>query len=77
MTSTGSTIVQAAQKIRQAGGIVNYAVVSAARDETAKRNLANEKITLLTVASFDEIISSLMPQLNEQEKELIKLERQI
>ncbi len=76
MTSTGSTIVQAAQKVRQAGGLVNYAVVSAARDETAKRNLANERITLLAVASFDEIITSLTPQLNEQEKELIKLERQ-
>lgn len=77
MTSTGGTITEAARKIRNAGGIVNYAVVSASRNETAKHNLANENITLLAIATFDEIIAALMFQLSAQEKELIKLERQV
>jgi len=77
MTSTGGTIVEAAQKIRKAGGTVNYAVVSACRDKSATENLTKENITLLSIASFDEIISLLESHLNKQEKELVKLEHKI
>jgi orotate phosphoribosyltransferase len=74
MTSTGGTIVEAAQKIRKTGGKVNYAVVSACRNKSAERNLAKENITLLSIAGFDEILFQLHPQLTEQEKQLVKSE---
>jgi orotate phosphoribosyltransferase len=74
MTSTGGTIAEAAGKIRNAGGVVNYAVVSACRDQSAKQNLAKERITLLSIAGFDEILCALQFQLTAQEKELVKLE---
>ncbi len=74
MTSTGGTILEAARKIRTAGGTVNYAVVSACRDQSAKENLVKENITLLSVAGFDEIISLLAANLTDKEKELVKLE---
>src|SRR5579872_6278137 len=74
MTSTGGTIIEAARKIRNAGGTVNHAANSACRDKSPADNLANEKITLLYIANFDEIISSLVSYLSEKEKELVKLE---
>jgi orotate phosphoribosyltransferase len=76
MTSTGGTIVEAAQKIRKAGATVNYAVVSACRDQSAKENVAKTNITLLSIASFDEILSLLELELSKKEKELVKLEIQ-
>ncbi len=74
MTSTGGTIIESTHKIRKAGGSINYAVVSACRDRTANDNLAKENIKLLSIASFDEVISGLGSQLTGKEKELVKKE---
>jgi len=74
MTSTGGMIIEAAQKIRKSGGSINYAIVSACRDQTAKDNLAKENIKLLSIATFDEIIAGLRSQLTNKEKELITKE---
>jgi orotate phosphoribosyltransferase len=71
MTSTGSTLLEAAPPLRNRGGCIRYAVVSACRDETAQVNLAKEGIQLLRIADFREIITLLQPKLNAREKELV------
>lgn len=72
MTSTGETLIDAAEKIRENGGTVNYAVISAYRDDTAIKNLESHNIKLLSIASFDEIITKLRPFLTQHEKEIIQ-----
>jgi orotate phosphoribosyltransferase len=72
MSSTGSTLIEAARKIRDKGGLVRYAVVSACRDQRAHENLSTEKLELLSIASFREIIDYLKPRLTPVEKELVK-----
>lgn len=74
MTSTGSTILEAAPPLRNRGGRIRYAVVSACRDETAQVNLAREEIQLLSIATFKEIITALRPKLNSREKEWVSKE---
>ena len=69
MTSTGSTLFEAAPPLRSRGAVVRYAVVSACRDETAEVNLGREGIQLLNIATFKEIIAVLRPRLNSKEKE--------
>jgi orotate phosphoribosyltransferase len=71
MSSTGGTLLEAARKIREKGGLVRYAVVSACRDQRAHENLSKEKLELLSIASFREIIDYLNPRLNPREKELV------
>ncbi|MBW2976848.1 hypothetical protein KY347_05370 [Candidatus Woesearchaeota archaeon] len=74
MSSTGGTLIEAAKKLRENGGLVNYAVVSACRDETAEKNLGKEGIELLSIAGFKEIIELLMPRLTAKEKDLVRRE---
>lgn len=74
MTSTGSTLLEAAPSIRSRGARVRYAVVSACRDETAQVNLAREGVQLLSIATFKEIITTLRPKLNSREKEWVSKE---
>ncbi len=74
MTSTAGMVIRAAKKIREKGGIVRYAIVSACRDETAKENLRKEGIELLNIASFKEIIDMLKPHLSDKEKEIVQKE---
>lgn len=74
MSSTGGTLLEGARKIREKGGIVRYAVVSACRDHTAHENLAREEIELLNIAHFKEIIDSLEPRLSSRERELARME---
>jgi orotate phosphoribosyltransferase len=71
MTSTGSTLLEAAPPLRERGGCIRYAVVSACRDETAQVNLAREGIQLLSIATFKEIITALRPKLNPTERERV------
>jgi orotate phosphoribosyltransferase len=71
MTSTGSTLLEAAPPLRNRGGCIRYAVVSACRDETAQVNLAREGIQLLSIATFKEIITALRPKLNPKERERV------
>ncbi len=71
MSSTGGTLLEAARKIREKGGLVRYAVVSACRDQRAHENLSKENLELLSIASFREIIDYLKPRLTPQEKELV------
>lgn len=72
MTSTGETLIDAAQKIRHHGGNVNHVIISAYREETAIRNLQAHGIQLLAIASFDEIINYLKPMLTLKEKNIIQ-----
>ncbi len=72
MTSTGGTLIEAADKIRMAGGSVDYAIISAYRDLTAIENLAKHQIKLLSIASFDEIIAQLHDTLTPAEKALVQ-----
>ncbi len=74
MSSTGSTLLEGARKIREKGGLVRYAVVSACRDQVAQENLAKEKIELLHITNFREIISHLKPKLSPRERSLISEE---
>lgn len=74
MTSTGKLVSQAAEKIKEKGGTVNYAIVSAIRDENIIENMAKAGITLLYIASFKEILEELGPNLSEIEKKLIEEE---
>jgi orotate phosphoribosyltransferase len=70
MTSTGSTLLEAAPPLRNRGGRIRYAVVSACRDETAQVKLGKEGITLLNIAYFSEIIAVLNAKLTPREREL-------
>lgn len=74
MSSTGDTLLEAARKIRDKGGLVRYAVVSACRDLRAHENLSKEKLELLSIANFKEIIDTLTPRLDPREKELARKE---
>jgi orotate phosphoribosyltransferase len=74
MSSTGDTLLEAARKIREKGGLVRYAVVSACRDQRAHENLSKEKLELLSITSFKEIIDYLRPHLNPRENELAREE---
>ncbi len=71
MTSTGDTLLDAAEKIREKGGTVSYAIISAYRDDTAIQNLKKQNIQPLTIASFDEIIEHLQPVLTTKEQTVI------
>jgi orotate phosphoribosyltransferase len=72
MTSTGDTLIDASEKIRAKGGIVNYAIISAYRERNALDNLLAKGITPLCIASFDEIIQHLTPTLTAKEKQIIQ-----
>ena len=52
MTSTGGTLVDAAQKIRLKGGVVNHAIISAYRDESAINHLKAHDITSYVYRKF-------------------------
>lgn len=70
MTSTGGTLIDAAKKIRSREGSVQYAIISAYRDNTAIQNLQAANIETLSIASFDEILKYLDPILTEHERQL-------
>lgn len=72
MTSTGDTLIDAAKKIRAKGGSVQYAIISAYREDTAIQNLINQHIQPITIASFDEIINQLHPIFSPIEKAIIE-----
>lgn len=72
MTSTGDTLIDAAEKIRAKGGSVRYAIISAYRDDTAIQNLESRHIKAMSIASFADIINQLYPVLTAKEKEIIE-----
>jgi orotate phosphoribosyltransferase len=76
MTSTGDTLIDAAEKIREKRGTVRYAIISAYRDNTAIKNLQDQHIQPLTIASFEEIIKQLHSSLTPQEKEILMKENE-
>lgn len=71
MTSTGDTLLDAAGKIRLKGGKVEYAIISAYRENTAIHNLKSQGIKLLSIASFEEIIDYLKPSFSPIELRII------
>jgi len=77
MTSTGGTLIDAAEKIRSKGGVVQHAIISAYRDNTAINNLKDKGINLLCIAGFSEILYHLTPILTQDEKQIVENEHQI
>jgi orotate phosphoribosyltransferase len=77
MTSTGSTISDAAKKIRAHGGVVKGAIVSASRNQKARENLLKEEIELTSIFTFDQIIELLNPRLGSRELDLIQADRKL
>ncbi len=73
MTSTGGTLIDAAEKIRSKGGVVKHAIISAYRDEFAIQQLKLKDIELLWIASFSEILAYLNRYLTENEKYLANI----
>jgi len=74
MTSTGGTLIDAANKIRAKGGSVEHAIISAYRDKSAERQLEVNNIKLVSIASFDEILRYLEPHLTKEERHFVQLE---
>jgi orotate phosphoribosyltransferase len=74
MTSTGSTIIETAAAVRRHGASVTSALVSAARDQKAKENLASVGITLISLFTFEQIITLLKEQLTTHELALVEKE---
>lgn len=72
MTSTGNTLIDAAEKIRAKGGYVQYAIISAYRDDEAIKNLKRANIELLSIVSFSEIINKLDHLLTALEKDIVQ-----
>lgn len=77
MTSTGTTIINAVDALRQKGARVNYAVVSATRDQTAEQRLKEAGVHTLYIASFSDILSALWRDLTDEEKQLVSTELEI
>jgi orotate phosphoribosyltransferase len=77
MTSTGSTISDAAKKVRAHGGVVKGAIVSASRDQKARENLLKEEIELTSIFTFDQIIDLLNPRLGSRELDLVQADRKL
>lgn len=75
MTSSGGTIREAALKVREYGGKISLAVVSASRDERAKDALRQHGIELVSLFTFDDIFELLEPRLSPRERALIVIER--
>jgi len=72
MTSTGDTLIDAAEMIRSKGGVVQYAIISAYRENIAIQNLQDQNIQALTIASFDEIIEECRSLMTPNEKLIIE-----
>lgn len=77
VTSSGGTLIEAANKIRARGGNVEYAMVAAVRDETPIKKLAEAKIKLLYLATYKEVIEALKPKLSTNEVTLLNKEYEL
>jgi len=55
-TTTGGQIVKAINAIREAGGVVNYAVVVVNRQEGSDESVANEKVELMSIIKASELV---------------------
>jgi len=75
MTSTGSTIIKAANKLAKLGCQAKHCIVSAYRDEQLLSFLRKHNLQLHAIASFKEIIDYLKPTLSTRELELIQIEQ--
>ncbi len=62
LATTGGSVKEAAIKVRDAGGIVKYAVVLIDRLQGAKKNLKEEGIELLAYATINDILDILVKE---------------
>lgn len=69
VTTTGGSIVEAAEKIREKGGTVNHAVVILDRKEGAKKALQEEGIKLHSCYTITELIDQLKNSTKMDEEE--------
>ncbi len=74
MTSTGGTLISAINILRERGARVNYAVVSASRDQVAQDRVKDLNVHLLHIASFSDILRGLWNDLSEEERQLVATE---
>jgi orotate phosphoribosyltransferase len=72
MTSTGESLIDAAEKIRQQGGVVTHAIISAYREMSAIHHLKAQQIEPISIASFAEIIERLLPGLTDKERAIVQ-----
>ncbi len=73
VSTTGGSIIEAAETVRDAGGTVNHAAVILDREEGATENLREEGIELHACYSISEMVELLKdsPKLDEKEYETI------
>lgn len=72
MTSTGDSLIDAAEKIRRHDGVTSHAIISAYREKQAIANLNANQINVKYIASFDEILTRLFPMLTETERAIVQ-----
>lgn len=72
VTSTGTILINAAELLRKDNVVVRYAILSACRDLQAIEKLKEAHITCLFIATYEEIITTLWPQLTESEKNCVR-----
>ena len=71
VTSTGTILVNAANALRAGGAEINHAIVSACRDMSAVNNLEKAGLKVSYVATYEEIIQALWPELTQAEKDIV------
>jgi len=59
VATTGSSILEASEKIKNVGGIVEHAVVLIDRGEGARENLDKNNVKLYSVSNLEEIVLTL------------------
>jgi len=74
VASSGTVLVNATKTLRDVGMTVRYAIVSACRDLEPVQKLKAIGITALYVATYEEIIRLLWPNLDATERSIVKQE---
>ena len=74
MTSTGGILISAINVLRDRGARVNYAVVSACRDQVAEQRVKDLNVHLLYIASFSDVFRGLWNDLSAEERQLVATE---
>ena len=74
MTSSGGTILQAAQALRNEGHEVSHALVSVVRDRNLEETFAASGLQLIYVATLAELAAEV-PGLTEEERSLLDKEQ--
>lgn len=74
VTSTGTLLYNAAEALRDKGGIVKTAILSACRDLSAVAKLETLGVKVKYVATYEEIIQTLWNTLTDEERDIVRKE---